>query len=50
MVMKQMSIQDLLDLAHLRTALWFHGDQRLARLVTVDATQAQAARELGLPV
>lgn len=39
-----------LDLAHLRTALWFHADQRLARFVTVDTTQAQAARELGLPV
>lgn len=39
-----------LDLAHLRTALWFHADQRLDRFVTMDAAQAQAAKELGLPV
>jgi len=39
-----------LDLAHLRTALWFHADERLSRFVTLDASQEQAARELGLPV
>ena len=39
-----------LDLAHLRTALWFHADARLARFVTMDSSQEQAARELGLPV
>ncbi len=39
-----------LDLAHLRTALWFHGGERIERFVTMDAAQAQAARELGLPV
>ncbi len=39
-----------LDLAHLRTALWFHADQRLDRFVTMDAAQAEAAKELGLPV
>jgi hypothetical protein len=39
-----------LDLAHLRTALWFHATERLDRFVTVDAAQAQAAQELGLPV
>ena len=39
-----------LDLAHLRTALWFHGTESLDRFVTMDASQAQAARELGLPV
>ena len=39
-----------LDLAHLRTALWFHAAQRLDRFVTLDGSQAQAARELGLPV
>jgi len=39
-----------LDLAHLRTALWFHTDARIARFVTMDASQAQAAKELGLPV
>jgi predicted nucleic acid-binding protein len=39
-----------LDLAHLRTALWFHAAHRLDRFVTLDGSQAQAARELGLPV
>lgn len=39
-----------LDLAHLRTALWFHASGRLSRFVTMDASQKQAARELGLPV
>jgi hypothetical protein len=39
-----------LDLAHLRTALWFHGDERIDRFLTLDASQEQAARELGLPV
>ena len=39
-----------LDLAHLRTALWFNADQPIERFVTVDAVQAQAARELGLKV
>jgi hypothetical protein len=39
-----------LDLAHLRTALWFHAVERLDRFLTLDGAQAQAARELGLPV
>ena len=39
-----------LDLAHLRTALWFHEREPLDRFVTVDEPQAGAARELGLPV
>ena len=39
-----------LDLAHLRTALWFHAEQRIDRFVTMDAAQEQAAKELGLPV
>ncbi len=39
-----------LDLAHLRTALWFHAAERVERFVTMDASQKQAARELGLPV
>ena len=39
-----------LDLAHLRTALWFHAAEHLDRFVTLDGSQAQAARELGLPV
>jgi hypothetical protein len=38
-----------LDLAHLRTALWFHRREPLTRFVTLDETQADAARELGLP-
>lgn len=39
-----------LDLAHLRTALWFHSDRRIDRFVTTDVVQEQAAQELGLPV
>ena len=39
-----------LDLAHLRTALWFHRQRRLDRYVTRDEGQRSAARELGLPV
>ncbi len=38
-----------LDLAHLRTALWFHAESPLDRFVTLDDGQTQAARELGLP-
>ena len=39
-----------LDLAHLRTALWFHAAERIERFVTLDASQEQAAKEMGLPV
>jgi hypothetical protein len=39
-----------LDLAHLRTALWFHADARITRFVTTDGSQEQAAKELALPV
>ena len=39
-----------LDLAHLRTALWFHAAEPITRFVTVDVAQAQAAKEMGLPV
>ena len=39
-----------LDLAHLRTALWFHSAEPLGRFVTMDSSQQQAAKELGLPV
>ena len=39
-----------LDLAHLRTAMWFHTDARITRFVTMDSAQEQAAKELGLPV
>lgn len=38
-----------LDLAHLRTALWFHGEDPIARFVTMDGPQEEAAKELGLP-
>jgi hypothetical protein len=38
-----------LDLAHLRTAAWFHAQAPLAKFLTLDTAQAQAARELGLP-
>ncbi len=39
-----------LDLAHLRTAVWFHAAEPIDRFLTVDASQEQAAKELGLPV
>lgn len=39
-----------LDLAHLRTALWFHAEEPIERFVTMDASQEEAARELALPV
>jgi hypothetical protein len=39
-----------LDLAHLRTALWFHASEPLDRFLTMDASQEAAAKELGLPV
>jgi hypothetical protein len=39
-----------LDLAHLRTALWFHAVEPIDRFLTMDGVQAQGARELGLPV
>lgn len=39
-----------LDLAHLRTALWFHAHEPIERFLTTDAAQREAARELGLPV
>lgn len=39
-----------LDLAHLRTASWFHAEQPIGRFVTLDTAQAKAARELALPV
>jgi hypothetical protein len=39
-----------LDLAHVRTAAWFHAGQAITRFVTMDDAQREAARELGLPV
>jgi hypothetical protein len=38
------------DLAHLRTALWFHAAGKIDRFITMDESQQHAARELGLPV
>jgi hypothetical protein len=39
-----------LDLAHIRTALWFHATEKIDRFITMDASQEEAAKELGLPV
>jgi hypothetical protein len=39
-----------LNLAHLRSALWFHAGEQIDRFVTLDESQEEAARELGLPV
>jgi hypothetical protein len=39
-----------LDLAHLRSALWFHAAEKIDRFITMDTSQQQAAKELGLPV
>ena len=39
-----------LDLAHLRTALWFHTVDKIDRFITMDNVQEQAAKELGLPI
>jgi hypothetical protein len=39
-----------LDLAHLRSALWFHAAEPVERFVTMDRGQKEAAREMGLPV
>ena len=49
-VMPIISTPRSLDLAHLRTALWFHEREPLRRFVGLDAGQTQAARELGLPL
>jgi hypothetical protein len=49
-VMPAVSTPRSLDLAHLRTALWFHAAEPIDRFLTLDAGQAQAATELGLPV
>jgi hypothetical protein len=48
--MPVVSVPRSLDLAHLRTALWFHQQERLTRFVTLDGSQRAAAREIGLPV
>lgn len=49
-VMPAVTTPRSLDLAHLRTALWFHAAEPIGRFVTADSSQAQAAREMGLPV
>ncbi|RPI21625.1 MAG: hypothetical protein EHM61_24305 [Acidobacteria bacterium] len=49
-VMPVVSTPRSLDLAHLRTALWFHQQEKITRFVTLDEAQGLAARELGLPV
>lgn len=49
-LMPAVSTPRSLDLAHLRMALRFHADAPLSRFLTLDDSQAEAARELGLPV
>jgi hypothetical protein len=49
-VMPVVSTPRSLDLAHLRTALWFHQREPITRFVSLDTAQTQAARELGLPL
>ena len=48
--MPAVSIPRSLDLAHLRTALWFHQQEKLTRFVSLDEAQVLSARELGLPL
>ena len=48
-VMPVASTPRSLDLVHLRTALWFHQREPLAKFVTLDDQQRAGARELGLP-
>lgn len=43
------SVPRSLDLAHLRTAAWFHGMQPLTAFLSLDQPQLRAARDLGLP-
>lgn len=50
LVMPAVSTPRSLDLVHLRTAAWFHGQRPIDCFITLDQTQAAAARELGLPV
>jgi hypothetical protein len=44
------SVPRSLDLAHLRTALWFHRMEPLDGFLTLDEKQKQAAGEMGLPI
>ena len=48
--MPVLSTPRTLDLAHLRTAVWFHEIEPLDRFASLDRGQTIAARELGLPV
>ncbi len=48
-IMPLVSTPRSLDLAHLRTALWFHEREKLTRFVSLDEEQTLSARELGLP-
>jgi hypothetical protein len=49
-VMPVVSTPRSLNLAHLRTALWFHHQEKLTRFVSLDEELILSARELGLPV
>jgi hypothetical protein len=48
--MPAVSTPQSLDLAHLRTALWFHQQESLTRFVSLDGEQIISAREFGLPL
>lgn len=50
LTMPVVSTPGSLDLAHLRTALWFHSRKPLTRFVTLDEPRRRAAGELGLPI
>jgi predicted nucleic acid-binding protein len=49
-VMPAVAIPRSLDLIHLRTAVWFDSSERIDRFLTMDVSQEEAARELGLSV
>jgi hypothetical protein len=49
-IMPSVTTPRSLDLIHLRTALWFHEQEKLSRFVSLDEAQSQSALELGLPV
>lgn len=48
-VMAPVSTPRSLDLAHLRTAAWFHAQAPLTALLSCDTAMLDAARQLGLP-
>jgi hypothetical protein len=50
MTMPATTLPRSLDLLHLRTAAWFHGQDPIRRFVSLDRGQNQSAMELGLPV